>query len=182
MAISRLEFSSWIAVPVPRIFRFFSNPENLPRLMPPATETRVEGFQLVPPPMIPTQDAVDTRQAAGKGSIIDTSFRPLRFLSRRQKLTVAIVEFEWDHHFVDVQQKGPFKRWRHRHEFIADWRNGFDGTSIRDAIEYEVGFGFLGSLLDHLFVKRNLRQMFAYRQKKVEQLFSESERRSEAAD
>jgi len=168
----RIEFSDWIAIPVPRVFEFFADPENLPRMMPPATQTRIEAFHLVTPPPPPSRDLnpITVHRVAGKGSIINTSFRPLSWISLRQKWTAAITEFEWNHHFADVQQKGPFKRWHHRHEFLADHRNGCSGTLVNDVVEYEVGFGPLGSLANALFIERGLRETFAYRQKQLPNL------------
>ncbi len=97
--------------------------------------------------------------------MIVTSFRMLSFLPVRTQWIARITEFEWDHHFADVQQKGPFKRWHHRHEFVAERRNSVDGTLVRDVIEYEVGFGFLGRLANLIFVERQMRVTFAARQK-----------------
>lgn len=167
-----LEFAEWIPVPLPRVFAFFANPENLPLLMAPTTQTKVDGFLLVPPPPSPDGDAKVSREVAGTGSVIDTSFRPLRYLSWRRKWTAAITEFEWNHHFADVQQKGPFKRWHHRHEFVADRRDGFDGTLVRDVIEYEIGYRPFGTLLNTLFIERRIRQIFAYLQKRLPELLT----------
>jgi len=169
----RLQFEDWIPVPVPPVFAFFANPENLPRLMPPVTETKVDGLHLVVPPLPPPQDqdSISIHHLAGAGSIIETSFRPLRFLPWRRKWTAAITEFEWNQHFADIQQKGPFKRWHHRHEFVADCRDGLDGTLVRDVVEYEIGFGPLGALANSLFVERQLRSTFAHRQKALSGLF-----------
>jgi ligand-binding SRPBCC domain-containing protein len=170
----QLQFTDWIAVPVPRVFAFLANPENLPRLMPPATETRIDGLLLVPPPAGPTPDegGISDHKLAGVGSLIHTSFRPLCFLPGHGKWTAAITEFEWNHHFADVQQKGPFKRWHHRHELIADHRNGFSGTLVSDVIEYEIGFGPLGTVANSIFVERQLRSTFAHRQRMLPQLLS----------
>jgi ligand-binding SRPBCC domain-containing protein len=167
-----LQFADWIPLPVPQVFAFFANPDNLPRLMPPETATKVDGFQLVAPPPSPDKDAIPLHHLAGTGSIIDTSFRPLRWLSWRRNWTAAITEFEWNHHFADVQQKGPFKRWHHRHEFIADNRNAFRGTLVRDVIEYEVGFGPFGALANSLFIERRMRHIFEYRQTTLPKLLS----------
>lgn len=168
----QLQFADWVPFPVARVFAFFSDPENLPRLMPPETRTKVDGFQFVAPPPTPDKDAISLHHAAGVGSIIDTSFRPVRFLSWRRKWTAAITEFEWNDHFADVQQKGPFKSWHHRHEFLSDNRNGFNGTLVRDVIEYEVGFGPLGTLANSLFIDRQMRHIFAHRQKVLPELLS----------
>jgi ligand-binding SRPBCC domain-containing protein len=154
------------------VFLFFGNPENLPRLMPPETNTRVDGLHLVSPPLSPDQGAISTHRAAGTGSIIETSFRALPWLSWRSKWTAVITGFEWNHHFADAQQKGPFKKWHHRHEFVEETRDGFGGTLVRDVIDYEVGFGLLGALANALFVEAQVRRIFAHRQKVLPDLLS----------
>jgi ligand-binding SRPBCC domain-containing protein len=170
----RLQFSDWVPFPVTRVFAFFSNPENLPRLMPPETQTRIDRLQLIAPslPLPPAEDAPSNRRAAGMGSTITTSFRPFKFLPIRRQWIAAITEFEWNHSFADVQQKGPFKRWHHRHEFLPEARNAGSGTLVRDIIEYEVGFGLLGALADSLVIERQMRRAFAERQKILPTLFS----------
>ena len=89
-----------------------------------------------------------------------------------RKWTAAITEFEWNHHFADVQQKGPFKRWHHRHEFIQDNRNGSSGTLVRDEIEYEVGYGPFGAVANALLIEKKMRQIFAHRQKVLPELLA----------
>jgi len=165
----QLQFADWVPFPVPRVFAFFSNPENLPRIMPPATETRLDQLHLVPPT---TQDSGAFPHAAGIGSIIVTSFRLLPFLPVRAQWIARITEFEWNYYFADVQQKGPFKQWHHRHEFLAETRDGVSGTLVRDLIEYEIGFGFLGAITDSLLVGRQMRRTFAQRQTMLPKLLS----------
>ena len=92
------------------------------------------------------------------------------FLPLRAQWIARITEFEWNHHFADVQQKGPFKRWHHRHEFVAQSRNGVEGTLVRDVIEYEVGLDPLGALANLLFIDRQMRETFARRQTILPQL------------
>lgn len=157
---------------VPRVFAFFADLENLPRLMPPETFTQVDSQHLAAPPPSPCRDDLSSRRVAGIGSIINTSFRPLSWLPWRRKWTAVITEFEWNHHFADVQQKGPFKRWQHRHEFRAECRNGLDGTVVRDVIEYEVGFGALGALANWLFIERAIKKIFDQRQKVLPELLA----------
>jgi ligand-binding SRPBCC domain-containing protein len=159
-----LQFAEWVPFPLPHVFAFFSNPENLPRLMPPETQTRIDHLQIIQPPPSP-EDSPYIQGAAGVGSIIATSFRPLPFLSWRQEWIAAITEFEWNRYFADVQHKGPFKEWHHRHEFLPEMRNGVSGTVVRDVIEYQVGFGPLGALANALFVARQMRRTFTERQK-----------------
>lgn len=62
--------------------------------------------------------------------------------------------------FVDVQEKGPFRSWRHTHQFLpAD-----AGKSIlRDSIDYELPLGKLGELVGGWYSRRMLERMFDYR-------------------
>ena len=164
----RLQFEQWVPFPVERVFAFFSNPQNLPRVMPAASGTRIIRVDRIPP--APPGDAGS--ESAGAGSVIVTSFRIFPFLPFRAQWTARITEFEWNDYFVDVQERGPFKRWHHRHEFNAETRNGVVGTLVRDQIEYEVGFGFLGAIADAMFVKRQMRRVFAGRQNNLPKLLS----------
>jgi ligand-binding SRPBCC domain-containing protein len=168
----RVQLQQWVPVPIEKVFLFFANPNNLPRIMPPETETELAALRLVPPPTPPTeQKAFPNRESlAGVGSEIVTSFRVLPFLPIRAKWIALITEFEWNHHFADTQKEGPFKRFQHRHEFSAEMRSGVTGTMVRDVIEYDAGFGVLGDLAQKLFIAPSLRQTFEYRQKMLEKL------------
>ncbi len=167
---TQLQFADWVPFPLPHVFAFFSNPQNLPRIMPAATQTRIDELHLVAPP--PSPDSAASPHAAGVGTVIVTSFRMFPFLPLRAQWVARITEFEWNHYFADVQQKGPFKRWHHRHEFLHDSRDGIRGTLVRDVIEYEVGFGPLGMLANALFIERQMRATFAERQKVLPALLS----------
>ena len=137
--------------------------------MPPRTGTELVGLKLVPPPG--TADELTERTAlAGVGSEIVTSFRLLPFFPFRAEWTALITEFEWNHHFADVQKQGPFKSFHHRHELAEETRNQVKGTVVRDVIEYDVGFGWLGELAQSLFIRRQLEGTFAYRQGALEKL------------
>jgi len=61
--------------------------------------------------------------------------------------------------FEDIQLKGPFRRWRHRH-IIKPHANG---AVLRDEIDYEPPFGILGRLFAPLLVQRRLRRLFDFR-------------------
>jgi ligand-binding SRPBCC domain-containing protein len=162
--IHHAQFDQWVPAPVDCVFLFFANPENLPRIMPPETGTRLVRRNLVSPPG-DRIGSVDRASLAGIGSEIVTSFRVIPFLPFRVRWTARIAEFEWNHHFADVQQDGPFKSFYHRHEFAAQSRDGVNGTLVRDQVDYEVGFGCLGGLVQRVFVGPPLRRTFEYRQK-----------------
>jgi ligand-binding SRPBCC domain-containing protein len=75
--------------------------------------------------------------------------------------------FEPEARFVDVQLKGPYRLWRHTHEFI----DAPGGTIVRDRVEYEMPFGPLGNLVRFLFVERQLASIFDFRQQTIDEIF-----------
>jgi ligand-binding SRPBCC domain-containing protein len=166
--IHRVQFEQWVPVAIEKVFRFFADPNNLPRIMPPEASTRLTALRLLPPPTAP--EFPNRESLAGVGSEIVTSFRLLPFLSFRAQWIALITEFEWNHHFADIQKRGPFKRFKHRHEFSAETRDGRRGTLVRDVIEYDPGFGVIGKLAQKLFIGPRLKRTFEYRQKTLEKL------------
>ncbi len=166
----RLEFDQWVRFPLEQVFLFFAEPSNLPRLMPAASGTRIERLSLVPPPPPVPSGEIRNNILAGAGSEIVTSFCIAPPLSFRQQWIARITEFQWNHHFCDVQVKGPFAKWLHCHEVSAEARDGISGTQVRDRIEYEIGWGALGRVAQSLFVERQMNFTFAHRQKVLESL------------
>src|SRR5438270_9953493 len=128
-----LEFEQWVPFPLERVFAFFSNPENLPLIMPAASATKLVALNRVGA----------GGNTAGVGSTIVTSFRVFSFLPIRAQWIARITEFEKNHYFADVQDKGPFKSWHHRHELREETRESIKRTLVRDVIDYEVGFGLV---------------------------------------
>jgi|SRR5579872_61701 len=169
---SRFQFEEWVPFPVEKVFLFFANPQNLPRIMPPEIGTNLVELRLVPPPAH-TQVGQSNR-LAGVTSEIVTSFRVFPFLPARANWIALVTEFEWNHHFADIQKKGPFKSFHHRHEFAGEIRDGIQGTVVRDVIDCEVGFGPIGTLALKLFIAPQLRKTFQYRQQALPQLLRSS--------
>ncbi len=166
----RLEFASWVPFPVADVFLFFANPENLPRIMPPSTRTRIDELRLVPPEPRPGTPLPAGVMLAGPFSEIVTSFSLLPNLPLRRRWISRITEFEWNHHFADIQVQGPFKSWAHRHELRPEIRNGVPGTVVRDDVQYAIGFGPLDGIVQALFVGPQMRATFAYRQRVLPEL------------
>jgi ligand-binding SRPBCC domain-containing protein len=161
MPSERLQFQQSVPFPLDHVFAFFSNPLNLPRIMPTDSGTKIEQLNRVAPP---DSRGAAADVAAGVGSTMVTSFRVFPVLPLRARWIARITEFEWNYYFADVQEKGPFKNWRHRHQFLAETRSGIAGTVVRDVIDYEVGFGFVGAMIDAVFVRRQMQNTFAQRQ------------------
>ena len=134
-------------VPVEQAFAVFENPYNLAKITPPWLNFRIltDGLQM------------------RKGAEIDYEFRwlgvPLRWRT-------VISEYDPPAGFVDKALKSPYAFWHHRHTF----RSTGEGTVVADRVDYGLPFGFLGGLMHDLVVSRQLKQIFAYRQKAIVEL------------
>jgi len=175
MPPARFQFEQWVPFPLEQVFLFFANPNNLPKIMPPKTATRIDSMSLKKP-VIPSKAegpcVPNPQQLAGVGSEIVTSFRVLPYLPIRATWVALITEFEWNHHFADIQKLGPFHSFHHRHELKAEIREGINGTVVTDRIELEVGYGWIGKTIEKLFIKRQMEQMFQQRQQALPRLLA----------
>src|SRR4051812_35511323 len=170
----QFQFEQWVPFPPEQVFLFFANPGNLPRIMPPKLDTRIDALRLKAPVISSATGGPYTSRPApaGPGSEIVTSFRVLPFLPFRATWVALITEFEWNHHFADIQKLGPFHSFRHRHELKAEVREGVNGTVVTDKIELEVGYGWIGKTVEKLFISRQMEQMFHQRQQTLPKLLA----------
>jgi ligand-binding SRPBCC domain-containing protein len=136
--------------PLDEVFGFFARAGNLERLTPPWL-----GFGLVTPEPV----------EMGAGTLIEYRLRlhglPLRWISR-------IERWEPGRAFEDVQVKGPYRLWHHRHEFRA----AGGGTLVRDHVRYALPLGRLGDLAHAALVERDLARIFAFRYAAVKKLLA----------
>jgi ligand-binding SRPBCC domain-containing protein len=132
-------------------WNFFSSPENLTFITP--GDMRF---------VMHTQTGKDSIY---EGMEIEYSVSPLFHIPVHWKTKITHVTFQ--KHFVDVQEKGPFRQWHHQHEFIE---NEY-GVLMKDTVNYQLPLGFLGRIVHRFFVKRRLEYIFNYRYKIVNQLF-----------
>jgi ligand-binding SRPBCC domain-containing protein len=176
----RLDTCHWLPYPVELVFAFFANPANLPHLMPPKLETRIEDARIVPPPPRPVAQDVSRRflsVAAGVGSEILISFYPIPWVPRRASWLTRITEFEWNSHFRDEQVRGPFTEFQHRHGIETEFRDGQEGTLVSDAVEYELPYGLIGRVAGAM-VRRQLARSFAFRQKRLPEILAATQKQA----
>jgi ligand-binding SRPBCC domain-containing protein len=168
-----LSTSQWTPFPVELVFAFFANPGNLPHMLPRWQQARIDSSRLLAPPPRPVAADPALRfqsPAAGEGSEIVLSFRPIPSVPIRVGWLARITEFVWNSHFCDEQLKGPFRSWKHRHGIVSETREGVRGTMISDEVEYSLPFGPLGSLGHALLLKRQIEDTFSYRQQRLEEI------------
>ena len=82
-----------------------------------------------------------------------------RHLGVRQRLTVRITQAAPPHHFRDELVRGAFRELRHDHYFEAVP----GGTLMRDVFEFRSPVGFVGRLVDKLFLASYLRRFLQQR-------------------
>ena len=147
MADHVLDARVWVGRPRPDVFAFFADPANLERLTPPAF-----GLTLL---------TVTRTMAAG--AVLD--YR-LRWLGVPLRWRTYVREYDPPFRFLDVQLRGPYARWEHRHRFLEE--DG--GTIVEDRVVYQLPLGALGRALHAAVVGRQLRTVWAYRTRRLAEL------------
>jgi uncharacterized protein len=143
-----LEMEQWVPRPVSEVFAFFSDPRNLERITP-----SFLGFRIL-------DVSTSTLQS---GTRIDYRLSLHGLPIRWQSL---IRDWSPNRSFVDVQTRGPYRRWEHTHTFEP--QDG--GTVIRDHVVYELPLGGLGQLVGGPLVDRDLTRIFSYRRATIREL------------
>ena len=124
-----------------RVFEFHEQPEVLALLTPPWEKARVINSASI--------------SDVGSKAIVDVSVLgvfSMRWIAQH-------TAYDPPHSFEDVQIKGPFKSWRHRHIVTPDPA----GAVLRDEIEYEPPLGFLGRVIAPVVIERRLQRLFDFR-------------------
>lgn len=119
-----------------------------------AWHARDGAFERLTPPFESARLVVDT------GGIEDGARKVIAIGPLGLRWTARHEGYVANERFVDVQEKGPFRAWRHVHSFRDD---GARGAILEDAIEYELPLGRLGALVAGRIVERKLERMFAWR-------------------
>ena len=147
----RFQARQVLAQPRERVFPFFSDAANLGRITPPELGFRI----LTPLPIV-----------MAEGAIIDYRIRlALLPIAWRTEIT----RWEPPVEFVDVQRRGPYAQWIHRHTF-TDLPGG--RTLMEDEVLYRLPFGPLG-LVALPLVRREIARIFAHRRRVVAGFFGE---------
>jgi ligand-binding SRPBCC domain-containing protein len=147
--VPTFERTQRVGRPLSEVFAFFADAANLEKLTPAFLH-----FQIQSPTPIEMRP----------GALIDYQLRlygvPLRWRSEIEAFTPGVG-------FVDVQRRGPYKRWRHTHSFRAV--DG--GTEIADRVDYALPL-WPASIVALPLVRRALRQIFDHRARITAALFA----------
>ncbi len=151
MAVYSIRTTQKIPIGIEKAWDFFSNPGNLATLTPGSLDFRTiskyHGDRMYP------------------GQIIEYRIKPL--LGIPVYWMTEITHVEDRKYFVDEQRFGPYALWHHQHHFAVIE----GGVEMTDIVHYKNPLWLLGDLANALFVKKQLREIFDYRFRKVEELF-----------
>lgn len=132
---------------------FFSSPNNLAKITP-----KDMGFTVL--------SGFNDDDAIYEGMLIDYTVSPL--FGVPLKWQTKIIQVDYLVSFTDFQEKGPYKLWHHRHEFLSNEK----GVLMKDTVDYELPFGFLGTIVHVLLVKNKVKSIFDYRHQVLEKMFN----------
>ena len=131
------------------VFEFFNRPENLEKLTPANLKFNI----LTPSPV-----------TMHNGAVFDYT---IGLMGIPMRWTSIITNYDPPHHFVDIQLKGPYAYWHHKHSFEAK----AEGVEVTDEIHYEIGFSLFGKVVLRPVIQRQLKAIFSFRAHAIKGLF-----------
>ncbi len=131
---------------------FFSSPGNLSKITPSdmnfVITSRPDGNSKIYP-----------------GMIITYEVSPIKGV--KMNWVTEITHIKQNEYFIDEQRLGPYGFWQHQHHF----EKIEGGIKMIDKLYYALPYGILGRLANSIFAKNELKKMFSYRTKKIEEIF-----------
>ena len=145
--MERIEQRIVIAAPIDRVFHFHDDTRNLLRITPPSIKVTIE-----------------TMGVTGLGYEVVLKVRQFGLFTMRWR--VRITEYEPPTLMSDEQVSGPFAYWKQTRRL----REVEGGTELTDIVEYRAPFGVLGRIANALVIRRQVLDMFTYRQQTTKQI------------
>ncbi|WP_254560314.1 SRPBCC family protein [Dyadobacter diqingensis] len=143
--MQELYFTQQLPISLDEAWSFFSNPSNLKEITPPHM-----GF-------VVTSNHHGEKMYAGQ--IIRYIVKPV--LGVPLKWCTEITQVVDKKYFIDEQRFGPYAFWHHQHHFTEV----SGGVLMEDILNYKLPLGFLGDIVDSVFVNNEVKGIFAYRKK-----------------
>lgn len=153
MKIHRLYSEQRLPIGLEEAWSFFSTPANLNRITPADMH-----FEIIS----------GAGEPSYAGQIIVYRLKPL--FNIPMTWVTEITQCVEGRYFVDEQRYGPYRFWHHLHRF----RELQDGVLMEDELYYALPYGPFGEWMGQLFLHRRIREIFSYREKVLNELFSGS--------
>ena len=143
MKIFKLKYSQKLPISLNEAWDFLSSPNNLELITPKSMDFNITDWD---------------RKKAYPGQIIQYTVKPI--LGIKISWVTEITHVRDKEYFVDEQRFGPYTFWHHKH-FIKEIEGG---VIMEDVIHYKPPFGFVGVLLNFLFINSKLNSIFKHRE------------------
>lgn len=127
------------------LFPFFQDPQNLEKITPESLNFRIQNI---------------SSGEIEQGTVIDYK---LQIHGVPAKWKAEIDEWQPPFKFVDNQIEGPYKLWRHTHEFHPIGA----GTLLVDRVRYKLPMGKLGWLVASHWVRKDVEKIFNFRRRYI---------------
>ena len=139
-------------IPLAEAWDFFSSPFNLSKITP-AKMNFVITSDLKP----------DTKMYPG----MFISYKVSPVFGIKMNWVTEITQVKNHEYFVDDQRTGPYAIWHHEHHF----EEIKGGVRMTDILTYAIPFGIIGQLANAILVEKEVKNIFDYRTKAVNELF-----------
>jgi ligand-binding SRPBCC domain-containing protein len=151
MGFYQLHKTQKIPATIEQVWEFISSPSNLKKITP-----EYMGFNI-------TSKLLSEKMYPGM--IISYKVSPV--LGIKMTWVTEITQVKEKEYFVDEQRVGPYSMWHHEHKIEP-----IDGgVLMTDIVSYKPPFGFLGSIANSILIKKQLKEIFDFRVKAVENMF-----------
>jgi ligand-binding SRPBCC domain-containing protein len=141
-----------IPISLAEAWDFFSSPLNLTKITPKEMSIVVTSNQTAETKIYP-------------GMIITYNISPL--LGIKMNWMTEITHVKEGEYFVDEQRFGPYALWHHQHHFKAIK----GGVLMNDILNYAIPYGLIGRLSNTVFVGKQIKEIFEYREKAIREIF-----------
>jgi ligand-binding SRPBCC domain-containing protein len=152
MKLYKLKAKQFLPISKYQAWEFFSSPRNLALITPERLN-----FQIL---------SMSGNGDLYEGQIIRYRITVLPFI--RMLWETEITQVVPLNSFTDVQRKGPYAYWSHKHIFVEVE----GGVEMTDELEYAIPLGLLGRVVNFLFVGREVKSIFNYRFHVLKEQFS----------
>ncbi|KAB5491566.1 MULTISPECIES: SRPBCC family protein [Flagellimonas] len=150
MKLYQLRSIQVLPISIEEAWEFLSDPKNL---------------QVITPSQMGFHILSGAEKSMHAGQIIQYIVKPFPFMTTRW--VTEITHVREGSYFVDEQRFGPYALWHHKH-FLKPVDQGVE---MEDVIDYKLPLGFIGALFHPILVKKQLLEIFRYRERKLSQLF-----------
>ena len=151
MAFYQLISRQKIPATIDEVWDFVSSPANLKRITP-----AYMGFDIITPGL---------PEKMYPGMIIAYRVSPVGGL--KMTWVTEITHVRDKSYFVDEQRVGPYKMWHHEHMIEAIE----GGVLMTDIVSYKPPLGMIGSLVNSVLIRGQLKSIFKFREKAVTEIF-----------